>query len=55
MGEYKILNQKTFESAKTFEIRLNEICQHGWKAISIASDHGSKTILLQKTDKYNSY
>lgn len=55
MDEYKILNQKVFESSKSFERRLNEICQHGWKPISITSDHGSKSILLQKIDKHENY
>jgi len=55
MEEYKIFNQKAFESTKAYERRLNEICQQGWKPISITSDHGSKSILLQRTEKYNSY
>lgn len=55
MEEYKLFVQKTFESARAFEKRLNEICQQGWKPISITSDHGSRTILLEKTEKYSSY
>jgi hypothetical protein len=55
MDEYKIFNQKVFESTNSFEKRLNEICQQGWKPISITSDHGSKSILLQKLDKYDNY
>lgn len=55
MEDYKIFVQKAFESSKAFEKRLNEICQQGWKPIGITSDHGSKTILLEKTEKYSSY
>ena len=55
MDEYKLFNQKTFESTKSFEKRLNELCQQGWKPISMASDHGAKSILLQKSEKYTAY
>lgn len=55
MDEYKIFNQKAFESSKSFEKRLNEICHQGWKPISITSDHGSKSVLLEKIDKYDNY
>lgn len=55
MDEYKLLSQKVFESVKAFEKRLNEVCQQGWKPISIAAGQGGNTILLQKIDKYNSY
>jgi hypothetical protein len=55
MDEYKIFNQKAFESSRSFEKRLNEVCQQGWKPISITSDHGSKTILLERVEKHNNY
>ncbi len=55
MEEYKLFNQKAFESTAKFEKRLNEICQRGWKAISIAAGKGGNTILLQKIDKYDNY
>lgn len=55
METYKIFAQKTFESNKKFEKRLNEMCNTGWKAISIAADHGVNTILLEKTEKYKTY
>ena len=55
METYKLLAQKTFESNKKFEKRLNEMCNTGWKAISITADHGSNTILLEKTEKYQTY
>lgn len=55
MDDYKLFPQKIFESARKFEKRLNEICQKGWKPISMSSDHGSITVLLEKTEKYNSY
>jgi hypothetical protein len=55
MDEYKLLSQKVFESTKAFEKRLNEICQKGWKPISIAAGQAGNTILLQKIDKYDIY
>lgn len=55
MAEYKLLAQKVFESNKKFEKRLNEICNTGWKAISITADHGVNTILLEKSEKYDTY
>ena len=55
MDEYKLLAQNVFESTKKFEKRLNEICNQGWKPISIAAGQGGNTVLLQKVDKYNSY
>lgn len=55
MEEYKILAQKVFESNKQFEKRLNEICNTGWKPISLASGQGGNTILLEKSEKYKTY
>jgi len=52
MDEYKLFKQNIFESVAKFEKRLNELCQQGWKPISITSDHGTSIILLQKTEKY---
>ncbi len=53
MDEYKFFKKNVFESLDKFERRLNEMCQQGWKPISIASDQGTTIILLQKTEKYN--
>lgn len=55
MDEYKLFYQKAFESTSKFEKRLNEFCQKGWKAISIAAGKGGSTILLQRVDKNNTY
>ena len=55
MEEYKLLNQKAFESTKKLEKRLNEICQQGWKPISIGTSQGGTTILLEKAEKYDNY
>jgi len=55
MDQYKILGQGTFESTKSYEKRLNEFCQKGWKPISMTSDHGKKSILLEKIEKYKQY
>ncbi len=55
MEEYKIFKQKAFESDAKFEKRLNEICQKGWKAISIGQGPGGNVILLEKADKHNQY
>ena len=55
MEEYKILSQKIIESTKTFEKRLNEVCQQGWKPISLAAGQGGNAVLLQKIDKYDRY
>ncbi|MCK5278766.1 MAG: hypothetical protein KAQ62_24160 [Cyclobacteriaceae bacterium] len=55
MEEYKLLNQKTFESIKKFEKRLNEICQQGWKPVSIGTSQSGTTILLEKAEKYDNY
>ena len=55
MEEYKIFNQKAFESTKAFEKRLNEMCQKGWKPISIAGSQMGLVALLEKVDRYDSY
>lgn len=55
MDEYKILSQKIIESTKAFEKRLNEVCQQGWKPISLAAGQGGNSVLLQKIDKYDRY
>ncbi len=56
MNDYKILTKKAFESVDKFEKRLNEICQKGWKPVSLANgNHGGIMILLEKTEKYNDY
>ena len=56
MDEYKILKQKFFESNSAYEKRLNDVCNQGWKPISLAADNAGKhSVLLQKADKYNQY
>ena len=56
MDEYKLMKQKFFESNMAYEKRLNEICNQGWKPISLAADNAGKhSVLLQKIDKYISY
>ncbi len=56
MEDYKILTKKAFESISKFEKRLNEMCQKGWKPISLSSEsHGGVMVLLEKVDKYNEY
>lgn len=55
MEQYKLLSQNTFESTKKFEKRLNEICQQGWKAISIGTGMEGMIILLEKAEKYANY
>ncbi len=50
MEEYKLFNQKTIESTKKFEKRLNEICQQERKSISISGPQ-SNVILPQKIEK----
>ena len=51
MNDYKILQQKTFESMQKFENRCNELCKKGWKAISIGGSH-QMAVLLEKTKEY---
>lgn len=56
MDEYKLLKQKIFESNSAYEKRLNEMCNQGWKPISLAADNAGKhSVLLQKVDKYDQY
>lgn len=55
MEEYKIFNQKAFESTKAFEKRLNELCQKGWKPISISGSQMGLVALLEKVDRYDNY
>jgi len=55
MDEYKVFHQKTFESTKAFEKRLNEICQKGWKPISISGSQVGLVVLLGKVDKFDNY
>ena len=56
MNDYKILSKKAFESLEKFEKRLNEICQKGWKPVSLANgNHGGIMVLLERTEKYNDY
>ena len=55
MDEYKLLEKGVFESTKKFEKRLNEMCNQGWSAKSIASGQGGVIVLLQKVDKYDKY
>jgi len=55
MNEYKIFNQKAFESTKAFERRLNEFCQKGWKPVSLSGNQMGMVALLEKVDKYNGY
>ncbi len=47
--------QKILEPAKKFEKRLNEICQKGWKPVSITSINRKAMVLLEKSDKYDNY
>lgn len=56
MKPYKLLNKGILESTKKFEDRLNEMCEKGWRAISLASDAGGGlVVLLEKTEKENPY
>lgn len=55
MEEYKIFNQKAFESTKAYEKRLNDMCAKGWKPISMSGSQMGLITLLEKVDKYNSY
>jgi hypothetical protein len=55
MDEYKVFSQKAFESTQAFEKRLNEICQKGWKPISLSGSQMGIVALLEKVEKYNSY
>lgn len=49
--KYKLLKKGSFESLKKFEVRLNEECISGWKAISISDSNGSLTVLLEREQK----
>ena len=55
MKEYKFLTQGFIESTKKFESRLNAICEKGWKPISIGYNNTGVVVLLEKSDKENSY
>jgi len=56
MKEYKLLSKGLLEPELKFERRLNEICQKGWKPISICCNKGNRlTVLLESPDKENYY
>lgn len=56
MKEYKIFSKGVFESIAKFERRLNEMCQKGWKPISMCYDKGNgMTVLLESVDRENYY
>lgn len=48
MNNYKFLIQKTFEKVESFEKRLQEITNQGWKVVSFASDNGTLSVLLER-------
>jgi len=48
---FRLLKKGAFESIKKFEVRLNEECVSGWKAISISDSNGSMTVLLEREQK----
>ena len=47
MEQYVIITKKVFESAKSFQQRINEQAQKGYKAIGIAGQTGSY-VLMEK-------
>lgn len=53
MEKYQLFSQGIVESTKKFEKRLNEICEKGWKPISIGTSRRGSVILLEKSDKYS--
>jgi len=53
IGRYRIFKQKTFESVAKFEVRLNEECVKGWRAISLSNDAaGILVVLLERENKH---
>ena len=48
MNQYQFLKKKPFEPLSKFEKRLNEMTQRDWKVITMVSEHGQLTILLER-------
>lgn len=49
--KFRLLKKKAFESLEKFEIRLNDECQNGWRAISMSSDNGTLIVLLERDNR----
>jgi len=53
IGKYRFFTKKTFESMVKFEIRLNEECAKGWRAISLSNDPvGNTIVLLERENRH---
>ena len=48
MNNHKFLKQKAFEKLDSFEKRLQEISNQGWKVVNFTSDHGSIIVMLER-------
>ncbi len=48
MDRYKIIKKGIFESLSKFDERINSLSLEGWRAISIASDQGTMTVLMER-------
>ena len=52
MRTYKLIRKGVFESHNKFEKRLDALALEGWKAIGIATDHSTLTVLMEKEREY---
>jgi hypothetical protein len=52
MRTYKIVKKGLFESNDKFEKRLDLLALEGWKAFSIATDHSTLSVLMEKEKPY---
>ena len=52
MRTYKLVKKGVFENHSKFEKRLDSLALEGWKAISIATDHSTLTVLMEKEKAY---
>lgn len=48
MNKYQFITKGAFEKSAKFEKRLNELASSGWHAVSMASDHGQITVLMER-------
>ncbi|NQZ75731.1 MAG: hypothetical protein HRT61_06405 [Ekhidna sp.] len=48
MNNYKFFRQKAFEKVESFEKRLHETTNQGWRVINFTSDNGTLVVMLER-------
>jgi hypothetical protein len=49
MTQYRIITKGMFEKKKTFEEKLNSMALEGWRAVSLSSENGLVSVLMEKS------